>query len=146
MSVRVFVDTNILVYGRDASEPEKQQQAMDWMAWLWQSGLGRLSFQVLQEFYVTVTQKLKPGLDAFRAQTDVRALMAWRPLPVDGRVMEGAWFIQKRYHLSWWDALIVSAAQISGCRLLLTEDLQDKQFFGELEVINPFHRTPESIN
>ena len=63
MSAKVFVDTNILVYCRDASEPEKQEQALAWMAGLWQTGRGRLSFQVLQEFYVTVTQKLKPGLD-----------------------------------------------------------------------------------
>jgi predicted nucleic acid-binding protein len=145
MSAKVFVDTNILVYSRDASEPEKQQQAMAWMARLWESGRGRLSFQVLQEFYVTVTQKLKPGLEISRAQNDVRTLLAWRPTPVDAQVMEGAWFIQERYGLGWWDSLIVATAQQSNCLYLLTEDLQESQLFGQLEVVNPFRRVFDYI-
>jgi predicted nucleic acid-binding protein len=145
MSANIFVDTNVLVYSRDASEPEKQPQARQWMARLWETGRGRLSFQVLQEFYVTVTQKLKPGLGISSAQNDVRALLAWRPSAVNAQVMEGAWFIQERYGLGWWDALIVAAAQQSNCRYLLTEDLQESQFFGQLEVINPFRRAFESI-
>ena len=145
MSAKVFVDTNVLVYSRDASEPEKQPQAMKWMAKLWETNRGRLSFQVLQEFYVTVTQKLKPGLEISKAQNDVRALLSWRPIAVDAQVMEGAWFIQERYGLGWWDSLILSAAQQSNCRYLLTEDLQESQFFGQLEVINPFQRAFESI-
>jgi predicted nucleic acid-binding protein len=59
----------------------------------------------------------------------------------DARVVEGAWRIQDRYKLSWWDALIVSAAQVSDCRYLLTEDLQESLSMGNIEVINPF-RTP----
>ena len=62
MSAKVFVDTNVLVYCRDASEPEKQAQTAAWMASLWEQKTGRLSFQVLQEYYVTVTAKLSPGL------------------------------------------------------------------------------------
>ncbi len=116
------------------------------MAQLWETGRGRLSFQVLQEFYVTVTQKLKPGLDVISAQTDVRTLLTWRPLSLNARVMEGAWFIQERYGLGWWDALIVAAAQVTGCNYLLTEDLQESQLLGHLEVINPFRRTFESIS
>ena len=62
MSDRFFVDTHLLVYSRDASEPEKQPQAMKWMIRLWSDQSGRLSFQVLQEYYLTVTHKLTPGL------------------------------------------------------------------------------------
>ena len=90
MSGSVFVDTNVLVYSRDASEPDKQQRAMAWMTRLWQDQNGRLSYQVLQEYYTTVTQKLKPGLPADIARTDVRALITWNPLPVDATVIEGA--------------------------------------------------------
>ncbi len=132
MSDKIFVDTNILVYSRDATEPEKQQQAMAWMERLWTARTGRLSFQVLQEFYATVTQKLKPGLNSKDAREDVRSLLAWDPIPVNDRVIEGAWLIQDRHKLSWWDALIVSAAQIGDCRLLLTEDLQENQTNGHL--------------
>ena len=76
----------------------------------------------------------------------MRALLAWRPLVVDGRVLEGAWFIQERYRLGWWDALIVAAAQVSDCRYLLTENLHEAQLLGHLAVINPFRRTFESIS
>lgn len=145
MTDRVFVDTNVLVYSRDASEPPKQKQAMAWMVRLWNEQSGRLSFQVLNEFYVTVTNKLQPGMDPQSAHEDVRSLLAWQPIPVDARVVEGAWRIQDRYNLSWWDALIVSAAQVDNCRYLLTEDLQENRKMGDVEVINPFRTSPESI-
>ena len=145
MTATVFVDTNVLVYSRDASELPKQKQAMAWMARLWSEQTGRLSFQVLNEFYVTVTKKLQPGMDLHSAREDVRFLLAWRPIPTDARVVESAWRIQDRYRLSWWDALIVSAAQLIDCRYLLTEDLQENRNFGNLEVINPFHTPPDSI-
>jgi predicted nucleic acid-binding protein len=113
---------------------------------LWDSGRGNLSFQVLQEFYVTVTEKLKPGLDPKSARDDVRALLAWRPIAVDARLIDGAWAIQDRYRLSWWDSLIVSAAQLEECQYLLTEDLSETQELGGVRVVNPFLRSPESLN
>ncbi len=145
MTDRVFVDTNVLVYSRDASEPPKQKQAIAWMVRLWNAQSGRLSFQVLNEFYVTVTNKLQPGMNPQSAREDVRSLLAWQPIPVDARVIEGAWHIQDLYNLSWWDALIVSAAQVDNCRYLLTEDLQENRKMGDIEVINPFRTSPESI-
>jgi len=146
MTVKVFVDSNVLVYARDASEPGKQEKALAWMERLWTPGTGCLSFQVLQEFYVTVTEKLKPGLDAGHARSDVRSLLTWHPVPIDGRVIEGAWAIQDRFRLSWWDALIVSAAQTGNCLYLLSEDFQEGQKFGSLCVINPFRSDPELIH
>jgi predicted nucleic acid-binding protein len=146
MTAEVFVDSNVLVYARDASEPEKQEKALAWMERLWSSGAGRLSFQVLQEFSVTVTEKLKPGLDAAHTRSDVRSLLTWRPIPIDGRVIEGAWSIQDRFRLSWWDALIVSAAQVGGCHYLLSEDFQEGQKFGSLRVVHPFRTSPAAFN
>ena len=145
MTDKVFVDTNVLVYTRDASEPQKQKQAMSWVSHLWNERTGRLSFQVLQEFYVTVTEKLDPGLAAEAARRDVRLLLSWQPIPVDARVLEGAWHLQDRYHLSWWDALIVSAAQIVDCHYLLTEDFKEDQKLDHVRVINPFHISPETL-
>ena len=145
MSDNVFVDTNVLVYSRDTSEPRKQPLAAAWMAYLWENRAGRLSFQVLQEFYVTVVFKLEPGLAHKIARKDVRAFFAWQPLPVDSRVVEGAWNIQDRFRLSWWDALIVASAQVMDCSYLLTEDLQENQKIGDVQVINPFHTPPGSL-
>ncbi len=145
MSDKIFVDTNVLVYSRDASESKKQPLAISWMQHIWTQRAGRLSFQVLHEYYVTVVYKLNPGLDPEIARQEVRALFEWQPLPPDHRVMEGAWGLQDRYDLSWWDALIVSSAQVLGCSYLLTEDLQENQNLGDVQVINPFHTSPESL-
>lgn len=145
MSAMVFVDANVLVYRRDAGKGEKQARASAWMERLWEARNGRLSYQVLQEFYVTVTAKLQRGLDAESARSDVRTLLAWHPVPVDARVLEGAWVLQDRYGLSWWDALIVAAAQVADCRFLLTENLQDRQELDEVEVLNPFRHAPETV-
>ncbi|HWR59351.1 MAG TPA: PIN domain-containing protein [Thermodesulfovibrionales bacterium] len=145
MSVRVFVDTNVLVYTRDASEPKKQQMAESWMKRLWSLHSGFVSFQVLQEYYVTVTEKLKPGLEKKIARSDVSALLAWQPVSIDKQIVAEAWKLQDRYHISFWDSLIVSAAQAAKCRYLLSEDLQQDQHFGEVQVISPFHNMPEKI-
>lgn len=138
MSARVFVDTNILVYSRDASEAEKQAVALQWLAVLWQQHSGRISFQTLNEFYVTVTQRLKPGLTREEAQADIRNLLLWNPIAVDNTVMENAWLIQASHRFSWWDSLILSAAQIQDCAFVLSEDLQHGQPVGNLTIINPF--------
>lgn len=140
-----FVDTNVLVYARDAGEPDKQPVARAWMDLLWQSGDGRLSTQVLNEYYVTVARKLDPGMSIDEARADVRDLLAWRPLPVTGEVLTRAWSIEDRFGFSYWDALIVAGAQVLGCDRLLTEDLQDGQDLDGLVVVNPFTHDPETV-
>jgi predicted nucleic acid-binding protein len=145
MSAKIFVDTNVLVYCRDATEPEKQARAAAWLAALWQERTGRLSFQVLQEYYVTVTAKLTPGLPQELARREVRLLSAWHPLAVDERLLEEAWFLQDHHHLSWWDALIVAAAQRTGCRYLLSEDFLEGYDWGNITVVNPFRTWPQDL-
>jgi len=88
MGATCFVGTNVLVYARDASEPEKQPLAIEWMAALWERRAGRLSHQVLHAYYVTVTRRLQPGLGRDAARGGVRALLAWHPIPADQRVLE----------------------------------------------------------
>lgn len=145
MTGPIFVDTNVLVYSRDSSEPLKQNLAMAWMTDLWTTRRGRLSYQVLLEFYVTVTIKLDPGLRREAARRDVRSLLSWHPVATDERVVEGAWVIQDRYKLSWWDSLIVSAAQVADCPIILSENLQEDQNLGHVQVVNPFKRTPQDV-
>jgi predicted nucleic acid-binding protein len=145
MADKVFVDTKVLVYSRDTSEPEKHIKAMEWMTHLWKMQTGRLSYQVLQEFYVTATEKLRPGLKFEDARRDVRSLLTWHPVAMEARVLEGAWVIQDQYKFSWWDALILSAAQAAECRYLLSEDLQENQELEDLRIINPFRTAPASL-
>jgi predicted nucleic acid-binding protein len=146
MTGPAFVDTNVLVYRRDQGEQEKQPRAELWLRHLWERRLGRLSVQVLKEFYVTVTQKLVPGIDRESARSEVRSLFTWRPVPTNVQVMDGAWRVQDRFGLSFWDSLIVSAAQLAVCRYLLSEDLQDGLQLGSLEVVDPFRRTPDDLD
>ena len=145
MSALIFVDTNVLVYVRDRTDEAKQRAAADWLAALWDSRLGRLSVQVLQEYYVTLTRKLTPARSPEEVREDIIALSAWRPVPVDLATMERAWDIQGRFALSWWDSLIVAAAAESRCRYLLTEDLQDGQMVDGLTIVNPFSRRPDQL-
>lgn len=102
MTAPIFVDTNVLVYAMDAAEPTKQPLARAWLDRLWRTESGRISIQVLQECYVTVTRKLKPGLDPSRARAHVRRFLTWDPTTTDGALLEDAWTIETRRRLSWW--------------------------------------------
>jgi len=143
MTDPVFVDTNVLIHALDQADPKKHQAARLWRAELWKSRRGRISFQVLQEFYVKVTQKRPAARQEARAE--VRNLLAWGPVAVDADVVELGWRIQDRYQLSFWDALIVAAARAASCRYLLTEDLQADQNLDGVVVVNPFLRGPDQL-
>ena len=138
MTGNVFVDTNIFVYSRDKSEPKKQKRALELVKELWESGLGRISTQVLSEYYVTVTQKLSPGLNSVDAWQDVEDLLSWKPLAIDTRVLEKARLCQLEYGLSWWDSLIVSAAFFTDCPAIISEDMSSEQRYLGIGVENPF--------
>lgn len=143
----VFVDTNVFVYRHDDSIPAKQLRAEQWIRLLAHSRTGRLSFQVLQELYATLTRK-RLNFDRSEVREIIKTLAAWQPVKMDFPIMERAWILQEGYSLSWWDALIVAAAQIGECAVLLTEDLQHGQTFDVVRVINPFasaERTPEAV-
>jgi predicted nucleic acid-binding protein len=139
MSDNVFVDTNILLYLRDASEPEKQALASNRLNELWEKRTGRLSVQVLNEYFVNVTRKLDPGLPPEEAWDDIEALSVWEPLPLDMPVLVRAFAVQRRYGLSWWDSLIVAAAEAAGCARILSEDLADGATYFGITVENPFN-------
>lgn len=138
MSDRVFVDTNILLYARDAGEPNKQPLAQRWLAALWRQRRGCLSYQVLQEYYVNVTQKLTPGLPIARARQDVRNLLLWNPVVTDSALLESAWSLTDRHRFAWWDAQIVAAARRADCSLLLSEDMQHGLNVEGTRIVNPF--------
>jgi predicted nucleic acid-binding protein len=139
----VFVDSNVLLYAVDEADLNKQQAARNWRAELWKSRRGRISFQVLGEFYVNAVRK-RPGARE-EARAEVRDLLAWNPVIADAALLERGWKLQDRYQLSHWDALIVAAAKAASCRYLLTEDLQAGQSLEGIEIVNPFLRGPESV-
>ncbi|HVT19373.1 MAG TPA: PIN domain-containing protein [Thermoanaerobaculia bacterium] len=146
MTALVFADTNVFVYQMDTREPGKQSRARAWAEFLWTTRRGRVSFQVLGELYVTVTRKLDPGIDRATARKMMRALWAWQPVLIDERAFAAAWAVQDRFGLSWWDSLIVAAARLAECSILLTEDFQHDQDLDGLRVVNPFKLSPEELS
>lgn len=133
-----FVDTNILVYSRDPTDLTKHEIAVKLVADLWLSRRGRISVQVLNEFVVTVTRKLKPGMTMDEAWADVSTLSAWEPVGMDWSLLELARMVQQEHSISWWDALIIAAANRSGCDMIYSEDLGAGHVYGGVRIINPF--------
>jgi predicted nucleic acid-binding protein len=145
MTAPVFVDTNVLVYARDARDAAKHERAREWVEFLWDAKRGRLSRQILHEYYVTVTRKLRPGLPVEEARSDVRTLFHWLTA-VDPEVMiESAWSFQDQCSVSFWDALILGAAQSMGCGFLLSEDLPAGQELEGIRVVSPFLTRPPEL-
>ena len=131
-----FVDSNVFVYARDPRDPAKQQRARQWSDHLWTHRLGRTSTQVLSETYIALRRLGGAAPDDIWGS--VERLVAWRPQAIDEKVILQAREVERRWRLSWWDSLIVAAAQMQDCSVLLTEDLHDGAAFGTLVVRSPF--------
>ena len=138
-----FVDADVFAYARDPRDAAKQARALHWIAQLWQERLGRTSVQVLSEYYVFATRTLKPQVAPGAAWDDVRELMAWRPLPVDEALLWRAREVEQRWDLSWRDSMVVGAAQLQDCALLLTGGLPDGSVFGSVTARSPFTLSAE---
>ena len=138
MTGPVFADANFLLYVRDSRDPEKQARASAWHEHLWHADLGRTSMQVLSEYYVNLKRMAASRMTPDQAWVHTQAYLAWRPQAIDEDVIRNARPIEQRYRISWWDSLIVAAAQLQQCALLLTEDLQDGGVYGTVTVRSPF--------
>jgi predicted nucleic acid-binding protein len=141
----VFVDTNVLLYGVDDREPAKRDRARIWLAECWKRRCGRLSTQVLNEFYWNARRKFSSSVSRGEAQAEVKRYQLWQPWVIDHATVESAWAVEGRYGVAFWDALLVASAQQQGCSLLLTEDLQHAQALDGVRVINPFVAGPELL-
>ena len=131
-----FVDANVFIYALDPRDARKHQRARDWVDALWTDRLGRTSAQAIAEAYSVTTRKL--GVAPHTAWGELERFFAWNPQPVDEPLLRRAREIELRYKLSWWDSMIVAAAQLQDCSLLLTEDLQDGAAFGAVTARSPF--------
>lgn len=142
----VFVDTNVLLYAVDDTVISKRDQAQAWLSALWSQRCGRLSTQVLNEYYWNVCKKFRNSVSRGDARAVVRRYQLWQPWLVDHATIESAWAVETRYQVSFWDALLVAAAQHMGCRYVLTEDLQHGQIIDKLQVLSPFHSSPDLLS
>lgn len=142
----VFVDAHVLLYAVDDREPPKRDRSRAWLAACWRRHCGRLSNQVLNEFYWNARRKFATQVSAGEARAEVRRYQNWQPWLVDHTTVEAAWAVESRYGVTYWDALLVAAAQQQGCSLLLSEDLQHDQTFDTVRVVNPFVDGPELLD
>lgn len=146
MSAVVFVDSNILIYAHDLDAGVKRERAAAKLRELWDSGTGRLSVQVLQEFYVNVTQKLATPIARSTAREVIKTYGVWirRATTVD--TVTRATEIADLARISFWDALIVASAEEIAAEELLSEDLNDGQAIAGIKVANPLkddHTRPQ---
>jgi predicted nucleic acid-binding protein len=135
---KVFVDTNVIVYAYDKDAGEKHRIAVNIMKDLWRSGLGTISTQILQEFFVTLTKKISAPLDISVVRETIRRLSKWDILLIDVDTIIRATELQERYKYSFWDSLIIASAIAGGARTILSEDLADGQTIQDLTIKNPF--------
>jgi predicted nucleic acid-binding protein len=133
-----FVDTNILVYAADPSESHRHPIARELVIRLMAENRLRLSTQVLQELYVTVTRKVKVRWSPEEALARLDDLSIWPVVTVDLPLIRQAALLARDQVLSFWDALIVVAADQSGASTLYTEDLNPGQVLLGVRVVNPF--------
>ena len=136
--MRTFVDSNVLIYAHDADAGSKQRIAADQLRELWNLGTGLLSTQVLQEFYVNVTRKIGVPLTTVAAREVVRDYASWVESSITAATIVRGSEISEVWQISFWDGMILAAAEQSGAERLLTEDLNAGEKIAGIEIVNPF--------
>ncbi len=136
-----FLDTNTLVYANDGDDPAKRTRARNLVRETIIGGNGCISTQVMTEFWVTVTRKLKSPLSAELAREQINLFSSFRIMSVDNAMVLDAIRIQERWLLSYWDAQILAAAIRANASILYTEDLQDGAVIESVMIRNPFNLT-----
>jgi predicted nucleic acid-binding protein len=137
MSDKCFVDTNILVYAHDLSTGIKHQRARALIEHLWNSGNGVLSTQVLQELCINLRRKAQNPLPLDEVRMLIREYSTWEVVTNTAESVLRALDMEMRYMTSFWDALILQAAEDAGASILYSEDLATGQRYGAIEVVNP---------
>jgi len=138
MRDNIFLDTNILVYAHDLDAGDKHNVAAKIIYQLWESKNGVLSTQVLQEFYVTLTKKMPRPLNKVATRKILKEYFSWQVVINDLQIIFQASEIEEDYKISFWDALIVSAAYSKNVATILTEDLNHGQYIEGIFIQNPF--------
>jgi predicted nucleic acid-binding protein len=137
MSDKYFVDTNILIYAHDPSMGLKHRRGLELIEELWHSGRGVLSTQVLQEFCFNVRRRATHPLPLAKVRQLVRNYSTWEVVTNSSESILKALDIEARYKTSFWDALIIQAAEEAGASILYSEDLAAGQRYGAVRVVNP---------
>jgi predicted nucleic acid-binding protein len=136
MTARSFFDTNVLIYADDKAAPAKQRRALDLVAEHRRAGTGVVSLQVLHEYFVTITRKLR--VDQRIARRKVELLAEFDIAATDITDILAAIDLHFVHGFSFWDALVMRSAKQAGCSVLLTEDMQETREIDGVRIVNPF--------
>lgn len=142
MSDRTFVDTNILIHAHDVEAGRKREIAQDLLRRLWVERAGILSTQVLQEFYVNATRKIRKPLTKPEARSVVDTYAPWCVDGIAAADIAAAFRLEDQARVGFWDALIVAVAIRSGARRVVSEDLSAGQAIAGITIENPFKERP----
>ena len=135
--MRTFLDTNVLVYSDDPRDPVKQEKALGLIEDHLRRREGVVSLQVLQEYFVSATGKLKLDSELARQRVEVFAKFhVAAPTVTD---ILAAIDLHRLHRISYWDALILRSAKQSGCRIVLSEDMQHNRAIDGVTILNPFN-------
>jgi predicted nucleic acid-binding protein len=137
MSDKCFVDTNIFIYAHDRSAGIKHERARKLLEQLWESGHGVLSTQVLQELCINLRRKVQQPLPTDEVRRLIEDYSTWEVITNTFESVLEALEIERRYQISFWDALIVQAAEVSEAAILYSEDLATGQRYGTIQIVNP---------
>jgi predicted nucleic acid-binding protein len=137
MTARSFVDTNVWIYAVDTRFPDKQMRAQSIIDPASETRLAT-SAQVMGEFYTVATRQLSRPLDPTEVASMLDQLDGLPVVAIDASLVRAAIIGSREWGISYWDALIVRAAEVAGCERVLTEDLTDGAVYGTVRVENPF--------
>ncbi len=142
MAAAVFVDASVLLFSEDGARPAERERVLGWLRHLWETRSGRVSMQVLTEFYLLATQRVSPPMPQGDVRAEVRRYQHWRPWSMDQATVEAAWSLESRFALPFADALVVASAKAQGCTRLLSLALQHEAVYDSVQVLNPLVVTP----
>ncbi len=137
MADKYFIDTNILIYAHDPKTGVKHSRARKLVEKLWDSGEGVLSTQVLQELCINLRRKTVTPLPPNEIRGLIQDYLSWEIVINSPEAVLQALDIEARFKISFWDALILQAAESSGAAILYSEDLATGQKYGSVRVVDP---------
>jgi len=136
---KVLVDTNVLVYAYDLSEPPKQLQAIELLDALMQRQQGVISTQILSEFFNAVTRRIAKPLSLEEAKASVHNyVFSWDVLSLDSTIILGALEGVTKHRFNYWDALIWATARVHQIGVIFSEDFNTGTTLDGVHFVNPF--------
>ena len=137
MSEPIFVDTSVLLFSEDGARPAERERVLAWLRLLWRERTGRVSVQVLNDFYLLATRRVNPPMPQGDVRAELRRYQHWQPWGMDQATVESAWSLESRFGLPFADALVIASAKAQGCTRVLSLSLPHEAVYDSVQILNP---------